>query len=83
MDGGPWCLNTSPFFILFHFYFKCWGCLGTLTISIAEFLSQVWVGFGYPDFFVVNIGEKSHAKCPLRRFLLHILGPSLSIVFLF
>lgn len=77
---GVW---TRLLLFFFHFYFKYWGCLETLTISIAEFLSQVWSGFGYSDFFAVNISEKSHAKCPLYRFLLHILGPSLSIIFLF
>ena len=82
MDGGPLVFEHISFYSFF-FYFKYWGCLEILTISIAEFLSQAWSGFGYSDFFVVNICEKSHAKCPPSRFLLPILGPSLSIIFLF
>lgn len=62
MGGGPLVFEHVSFYSFFHFYFKYWGCLETLTISIAEFLSQVWSGFGYSDFSLLTFLEKKSYK---------------------
>lgn len=84
LSSREWCF-LGFVHLPFAFFYSFSFLLQVLTISRnlnhlhSRIISSV-LWFWWPDFSFVNICEKSHAEYYLCRFLLHLLGPSQSIL---